>query len=108
MTVAQPVQPVPKKGRGTTKVLLIIATVLYALSLLPAGMLVITSPMIFDAGESPKLWTIFGLVVGYPVLVLLTLVVAWVLFVKKKYRAALIVSLLPILEVVTAVILMIL
>ena len=104
MTIAQPVQRVPEKRRGTTRVLLIVVTVLYVLSLLPAGMLVITSPMIFDAGESPKLWTIFGLVVGYPVLVLLTLVVAWVLFVKKKYRAALIVSLLPILEVVAGVI----
>ena len=104
MTIAQPVQPVPEKGRGTTKVLLIVATVLYGLSLLPAAMMVLMSPMMFDSGESPKLWTIFGLVVGYPVLVLLTLVVAWVLFVKKKYRAALIVSLLPILEVVVGAI----
>ena len=104
MAIAQPAQPVPEKRRGTTRVLLIVATVLYGLSLLPAAVMVLMSPMMFDAGESPEAWTMFGFVVGYPVIVLLTLVVAWVLFAKKKYRAALIVSLLPILEVVAAVI----
>ncbi len=108
MDVAQPVPPVPERGRRATRILLIVATVLYGLSLVPAAFMVMMSPMMFDAGPSPEVWTMFGLVVGYPVLVLVTIVLGWVLFAYKKYRAALIVSLLPILEVVAGVIVMML
>jgi hypothetical protein len=96
----EPTQTAPPPARRSRGVLiyLIIATVVFGLSLLPAAMAVIMSPMAFDAGESRQVWTLVLLLWAYPVLVILSLLAAWILFAVRAHRTAIAVSLLPLLD----------
>ena len=97
MEHAQPA-PTPSRPRGVL-IFLIVATIVFGLSLLPAAMAVMMSPMAFDAGQSREAWTLVVLVWAYPVLVIVGLVVAWILYAFKAYRTAIAFSLLPLLDV---------
>ena len=98
MKHAQPA-PTPSRPRGVL-IYLIVATIVFGLSLLPAALAVMMSPMAFDAGQSREAWTLVILVWAYPVLVIAGLLAAWILYSFKAYRTAVAVSLLPLLDVV--------
>jgi hypothetical protein len=103
MENVQPAPPPAPRSRGAL-IYLIVATILFGLSLLPAAMGLIMSPMAFDAGFSRTAWTIVILVWSYPVLVLVGLLVAWILYKARSYRAAVAFSLLPLLDVAAFVV----
>jgi len=63
-----------------TVILLIIATVLWIASLVPAGGMILFLPTLFAAQENrrkPLLYLFVGLQVIYPVVVVLSVIVAW-------------------------------
>jgi hypothetical protein len=93
------------KPAGNRKILvfLILMTVFYLLSLLPAGMMVITSPMAFDAGYSTEAIFMASCVLAYPVLVLIALIGGWVCYAKRKNAAAVVFFLLPLVDVLILV-----
>jgi hypothetical protein len=97
MSIAVPA-PSPPRRRGTL-VFLIVATIVFGLSLLPAAMFVLVSPMAFDSGESKEAWTFVLAVWAYPVLVLVGLIAAWIFYAVRLYRTAVVFSLLPLLDV---------
>ncbi len=102
MNLAQPTPVAPRRSRGVM-IFLIVATVLFGLSLLPAAMAVMMSPMAFDAGESREAWTFVLSVWAYPVLVILGLLMAWIFYTARAYRTAIAFSLLPLLDVAVLV-----
>ena len=78
---------------------LLISTFLGLLSLLPWTILLATSFMAFDSGESPQAYAFVGAVLSYPLLPVGCGILAWLLFAFKKRRAAVIVTSLPLLAV---------
>lgn len=78
----------------------LIVSLLFGVSLLPALGACMMSPMLFDAGESTAAWTMLALVLSYPLLVIISLPLAWILYRRQSYRAALGVSFLPLISVV--------
>jgi hypothetical protein len=90
----QTAPPPVRRSRGV-RIYLIVATVLFGLSLLPAAMAALMSPMAFDAGESQEAWTFVLLVWASPVLVILGLLAAWILYAARACRTAVAISLLP-------------
>jgi hypothetical protein len=56
---------------------MILATAAWVLVLPIAGLMALTSPMIFDAGESRALWIMFGFMLAFPVLVIVSPIAAW-------------------------------
>lgn len=87
-----------EKSRDNLRIYLIIASIVWFLSLFPALFMAMFSPMMFDApGSENSSWTI-AIVAGilsYPVVTVLAVLVSWFLFVKKKHKASLLVSLIP-------------
>ena len=88
-----------RRSRGAL-IYLIIATAVLGLSLLPAAMAVMFSPMAFDSGQSAQTWTLVLLVWAYPVLVVLGLLAGWVLYAIRAYRTSVALTLLPLLDAV--------
>ena len=107
MDTAQPAPTPSPRSRGV-RIYLIVATILFGLSLLPAAMAVLMSPMAFDAGASREAWTMAIIIWAYPVLVILGLLLAWILYAARSYRAAIAASLLPLLDVAAVVVMLIL
>ena len=67
------------------------------------------SPMMFDAPgttENPYIVTLFWSVVSFPFVMIGALNIAWIAFAMRRDRAALWISLLPIVPVLTGVVAM--
>lgn len=94
------VQPAstPVSRRQGVLTYLIVATILFGLSLLPAAVGAMMSLMAFDTGPSRMAWTFVILVWAYPALVILGLLLAWIFYAAKAHRAAIACSLLPLLD----------
>lgn len=90
--------PAPPRSRGVL-IFLIVATIVFGLSLFPAAMAVMMSPMAFDAGESAQAWTFVLAVWTYPVLVIIGLIAAWIFYAGRFYKTAVVCSLLPLADV---------
>ncbi|QIE60582.1 hypothetical protein G5B37_13705 [Rasiella rasia] len=91
------------KHRNNLRIYLIIASIVWFLSLFPALFMALFSPMMFDApGSESSTWTIAAAtaMLTYPVVTVLSIVVAWLLFVRKKHKWSLCISLLPIVWIV--------
>jgi hypothetical protein len=78
---------------------LIVTTAVFVLSLIPAGLFAMMSPMAFDSGASAQAWMIVLPIWLYPFAVLVSLAGSWIAFAARRYRFALIWSLLPLLDV---------
>jgi hypothetical protein len=89
----------PQRAPRGMLIALILITTVFLLSLLPAAMFVMMSPMAFDAGASKEAWMIVIPIWLYPFSVLVSVVGSWIAFAAKRYRFALIWSLLPLLDV---------
>lgn len=71
-----------------TGIYLLISHILFALALpywLVAGLM---SIMMFDSGESPGLWTTFFIIWSFPLFVLAAVIISWLLYHKRKFKAA--------------------
>jgi hypothetical protein len=88
------------RARTRTLVYLIVATIAEGLSLVPAAMGVIMSPMAFDSGVSRAAWSFVGIVLAYPVLVLIGLTGAWIAYKRHRHRGAILFTLVPALDLV--------
>jgi len=84
--------------------LLIAATVLFLASLFPAGMMILFSPMAFDAGPKPGLRAFVITLLAYPVVVLMTMIAAWICFARHAYRLAMWLNVLPIIHLIVLVV----
>src|SRR4051794_6072813 len=83
--------------------MLIPATVLFLASLFPAGMMILFSPMAFDAGPQPGLWVLVITLLAYPVVVLMTIIATWISFARHAYRLAMWLNVLPIIHLIVLV-----
>jgi hypothetical protein len=79
---------------------LISATVLFLCSLVPAALLIMFSPMAFDAGATRGLWTFVIMLWAYPVVVLITIIAAWISLALRAFRLAMWWNLLPIIHLI--------
>lgn len=89
-----------KRAGISLVVVTILMAVLFVASLLPAMM----SPMITDSmgsgGNDSGIWLAFGSAASLPIVILGSIVLSWVLFLFKRYRAALLINLLPVVNVI--------
>jgi hypothetical protein len=84
-----------KRRRRWALAVLVPATVIYLLSL-PLGVAAaLMAPMAFDSGQSPAAWAYLAGSLAYLFLVVTALISAWLLFRRARYRAAMLVLLLP-------------
>lgn len=85
--------------------MLLLTSVLFGLLMIPGVGAVMISPMVFespDANRNPTLVAFTVALVSYPVLALLSIAGSWISFALKRYRAAMAVSLLPMLSILAA------
>lgn len=98
----QPVNSSPKPLR----IWLIIETILGVPAVLMGGFAAMMSPMMFDAPgsmENPWVVTFFWSVVAFPVVCVLAILLGWIFYATRRYRAALWFSLTPIIPIVTGI-----
>lgn len=98
MENAQPAST-PAPRRQGALAYLIFATIVFGLSAIPAAVGAMMSLMAFDTGPSRMAWTFVILAWGYPALVILGLLLAWIFYAAKAHRAAIACTLLPLLDV---------
>jgi hypothetical protein len=67
-------------------------------------MMILFSPMAFDAGVKPGLWAFVITLFAYPVVVLVTIIATWICFARHAYRLAMWLNLLPIIHVIVLVV----
>jgi hypothetical protein len=89
------------------KVWLIIATVVYGLLLLPTALMLMFSPMMFDAPgstENPVIWILLFTIMTYPPVAATSVFFAWRMYQIKKHKIAFALSLLPLISIVVGTI----
>lgn len=87
-------------SRKRSGILLGLLTVILILFLLASVVALMGLPFLFDAPgstEIPALWTIFWGGLGLPIVIAVTIVLSWVLFLFKRNAAALLSTTLPLL-----------
>ena len=80
----------------------LVFNVLWVLALVPAIMMAMMSPMMFDAPGSEKntlLWVILWATFLLPVLILITQIVAWIKFFSGNYPLSLRIGFIPLIDV---------
>ena len=87
--------PATDRQKKIALCILIPANVLLLASLVPAGTMILFSPMAFDAGPKPGLWAFVITLLAYPVVVLITVIAMWISFAKHAYRLAMWLNVLP-------------
>ncbi len=89
-------------SRKRSGIALGILTVLLIFALLASLVIAMGTPFLFDAPGSTEiaaLWTLFWGALGLPVVILVTILLSWVIFLFKRNGAALLVTLLPLLYI---------
>jgi hypothetical protein len=92
-------EPATRSDKGQRRlalVALVVATVIYGISLPFAGLAAMMSPLAFGDGATPASWAFLGGAISYPLLVIGSLVSAWVLYRRRRHRASMIALLAPI------------
>jgi len=92
--------PVTDRRKKIALWILIAATVLFLASLVPAGTMILFSPMVFDSGPKPGLWALVITLLAYPVVVLITVIATWISFAKHAYRLAMWLNVLPVIHLI--------
>jgi hypothetical protein len=87
------------KMKKKTRLILIIATIFFALSVIPALFTAMMSVMIFDSGINATRIIFYSFIVSYPLICLLSFL-SWIFYGYKKYAVAIFISLLPLLNIV--------
>ena len=87
--------------KNKLKIWLIVATSIFGSLTILSLPMVIMSPMMFDAPGSTNnkaLLAAFYSLISFPIIVLITIIVAWVLFRNNKLKTSLIISLIPLIN----------
>ena len=92
--------PVTDRGKKVALWVLVLANVLFVVSLVPAGIMIMFSPMAFDAGPRASTWIFVITLLAYPVVVLITIIAAWISFGRRAYRLAMWLTALPVIHVI--------
>jgi hypothetical protein len=85
-------------NRRTTLILLSVLTLPYIPGLMLSFWLALVSPMMFDGGEDTVAWISFFALCTCPIVFITGLVGGWLSFLLKRYRLALMIMLLPAIE----------
>ena len=88
------------------KIATIILNVLLLIGLIPSILAAMTSPMIFDAGQSSHMWRVFWTAVALPVVIVVCQIISWIAFYRDNYSLAFKISLIPTVHVVVLILLM--
>jgi hypothetical protein len=97
-------EQVKRRAKRRTLTVLLTTTVVFSLLLYPGYHAMMASALILQAPEAERYakLNLFGVsLISYPVLTPLSIVTSWILYALKKYQAALCVSLLPALVLLT-------
>src|SRR5689334_4442710 len=97
MRMVEPTEGEGRVRRPVALVVLVLASTIYGSSLPFAVVASLMSPVAFHGGQSPVAWAYLGGALSYPILVVTTLVAGWLLYRRQRYRAALVVLLVPLL-----------
>lgn len=84
------------------RLLLIIATSLFGLLLIPSLIMCMISPMLFDAPGSENnifTWMLLLSVLSFPVLTITSIVLSWIFYSNKNYKVAVYCATTPLLSV---------
>lgn len=87
------------RRKSRTKIYLIVVTVLYLLSLVPAALAIMMTPFAFDQGSTPEAWALVTKILVYPLVVVVTIIGAWILYRLKLFWVAIGWSLLPVVNI---------
>lgn len=87
----------PLKRKKITFVILVIATIVFALAIIPGIWAAIMSIMIFDSGVTTTLIILYSFIATFPLVCLLSFI-SWVFYALKRYGIAVFISLMPILN----------
>ena len=104
MTTSSIENTTPGRSRGALA-WLIISQLLGLFSLIPWVAFAGLSFMAFDSGESTQAWIFVGVIWSWPLVPVVSGILAWMLYARRKTRAAVIVTSLPILVAVIVLIL---
>ncbi len=89
------------KQKETTRILLLICSILFGIGALFSIVPIMFSAFLFDAPGSendPLVWTIFWSILSFPFMVILSVILSWVLYRKEKWTAAKVFAFLPLLN----------
>jgi hypothetical protein len=84
------------------KLLAVIVNCVWVLALIPAGIMAMMSPMMFDAPGSDKnsfLWGLLLAMMLLPLLILITQIFAWIKFFAGNYPLSFKIGLIPLIDV---------
>lgn len=86
----------------TFKKTTIILNILFGIGLVPAAVMAMFSPMMFDAPGSENsnlVWFLFCGMISFPLIIIVSIVATRILYSTKKYEASLWLSLLPLVNI---------
>jgi hypothetical protein len=89
--------------KSISRVILLLTTVVFALLFIPACLMGLFAPMAFDAGANAKVWLLSGSIWTFPVIALCTIGLSWLLLAKSALRSAILVSVLPLVNILIVV-----
>jgi hypothetical protein len=93
-------QVINQERRKSALIAIIIANVIFLVLLVPSLMGAAMTTMLVGAGEkNPGVWFVAVIITGFPVIFLLSLT-CWIAFAKKRYTGAIVLSFLPLLNVI--------
>lgn len=85
------------RRKKVTFVILIITTTVFTLAIIPGIWIAIMSIRIFDSEVTTTLIILFSFIATFPLICLLSFI-SWVFYALRKYRFAVFISLMPILN----------
>ncbi len=78
------------------KTIVLVLNISLIIALIPSIMLAITSPMIFAAKQTTRLWWTAGTAVALPIVIIICQVITWKAYYRMDYDFALKICLIPI------------
>ncbi len=95
-----------RKKKNTTKTYLIIASIVFGILILPSLPMIMMSAMMFDSPGSedsiPTITLVISLI-AYPFVTSISIIVAWILFVRKIFFGAILSASLPFLNILIGI-----
>ena len=89
-----------KRTGSSLVVVTVIMLIRRARASVPASMSPRSTDSMGTGGNDTGIWLAFGSAASLPIVILLSIGLSWVLFLFKRYRAALLINLLPIVNVI--------
>ncbi len=87
----------PLRRKKTAFVILVTATIAFALAIIPGIWIAVMSMMIFDSGVTTILIILYSFIATFPLICFLSFI-SWVFYDLRKYWFAVFISLMPVLN----------